>query len=180
MILRALRKVLREPLYSLLLVVVSVSVFVLAVLFPNLSLIREVMAHPSLSIGDKVALPIGLLGSISTNFTLLSAIVTVAISVLFAANVALTTYFLRRRITQVKQSGAAHGVFGVVSAVVGIGCAACGSLLLSSLLALVGAGWVLAYLPLAGGEFGLIGVVLLVYALHATAKQILSPGVCAV
>ena len=178
MLLEALKKVLRKPTYLLLTSITSVVMFAFAVWLPNLRLIVSIMDHPGISFKGKLDLPIALLGSIATNFTLLSASYTIAIAILFGINLAMVVYFLRRRISEVKQGGIATGFFGVASGVLGMGCAACGSLLLTSILSLFGASWILSYLPLRGGEFGILGVILLAISIYMTAKRIQDPAVC--
>lgn len=178
MFLQALQTVFRRPLYVLLALITSAAVFAFAVWFPNLPLIVEIMGHSGVPLSRKLYLPISLLGSIVTNFTLLSAAYTIIIAVLFGINLAMIVYFLRRRVDEVKQAGMATGLLGITSGVVGMGCAACGSFLLTSILSLVGASGILAFLPLAGGEFGILGVILLGVSLHITAKQIQNPAVC--
>ena len=178
MLFQALQKVFRKPIYILLALVTSFAVFAFAVWLPNISLIVKVMGHPGISLTQKLDLPISLLGSIVTNFTLLSASYTIAIAILFGINVAMFVYFLRRRVDEVKQSGVATGLFGITSGVIGMGCAACGSLILTSILSLFGATWTLSFLPLAGGEFGILGVILLTISIYMTAKKIQNPAVC--
>ena len=175
MVFQALQKVFRRPQYSLLAFVTSVTVFVFAVWFPNLPLIVRIMGHPDILFSQKFDLPISLLGSIVTNFTLLSASYTIAIAILFGINLSMLVYFLRRRVAEVKHGGIATGIFGITSGVVGIGCAACGSFLLTSILSLVGASWILSFLPLRGAEFGILGVILLSTSLYTTAKKIQNP-----
>lgn len=136
------------------------------------------MGHPGIPFLQKVNLPISLLGSITTNFTLLSASYTIAIAVLFGINLSMIVYYLKRRITNIKQSGITTGFLGITSGIIGIGCAACGSVLLMSILALFGASWVISLLPLRGGEFGIFGVILLALSLYTIAKQIQNPAVC--
>lgn len=178
MIIQALQKVYRKPTYILLALITSAVVFAFAVWLPNIPLIVKVMGHPGIPLTQKLDLPISLLGSIVTNFTLLSASYTIAIAVLFGMNVAMIVYFLRRRVDDVKQAGMATGLFGITSGVIGMGCAACGSFLLMSVLSLFGASWILSFLPLGGGEFGILGVILLAASLHMTAKKIQNPAVC--
>lgn len=178
MVFQSLRKVFRKPQYTILAFITSVVVFAFAVWFPNLSLIVEIMGHPGISLSQKLDLPISLLGSIATNFTLLSSLYTIAIAVLFGVNLAMTIYFLRRKVSEVRGSGVATGFIGLASGVLGMGCAACGSLLLTSGLSLVGASSILAFLPLAGGEFGILGVILLLVSIRLIAKQIQNPAVC--
>ncbi|MFA6270360.1 MAG: hypothetical protein WC657_04085 [Candidatus Paceibacterota bacterium] len=136
------------------------------------------MGHSDILFSQKFDLPISLLGSIVTNFTLLSASYTIAIAILFGINLSMLVYFLRRRVAEVKQGGIATGIFGITSGVVGIGCAACGSFLLTSILSLVGASWILSFLPLRGAEFGILGVILLSTSLYTTAKKIQNPVIC--
>ncbi len=178
MIIKALQKVFRKPGLVILALVVSALVFVFAVWLPNLSLIVKIMGHSGITLSQKLSLPASLLGSIVTNFTLLSASYTIAIAILIGMNVAMVVYFLRHRIDEVRQSGIGTGFFGIASGVLGMGCAACGSFLLTSFLSLFGASWILSYLPLGGSEFGILGVILLATALYATAKQIENPLVC--
>lgn len=178
MLIQVLQKIFRKPMYILLALITSSAVFAFAVWLPNIPLIVKVMGHPGIPLTQKLNLPISLLGSIVTNFTLLSASYTIAIAILIGMNVAMVVYFLRRRVDEVKQTGMATGLFGITSGVIGMGCAACGSFLLMSILSLFGASWILSFLPLGGGEFGILGVILLAVSLHMTAKKIQNPAVC--
>ena len=69
---------------------------------------------------------------------------------------------------------------GILAAVFGVGCAACGSLLLGGLLAALGGSGFLLLLPLHGGEFGIVAIMLLIFAIYSLAKIITSPAVCSV
>ena len=179
MILEALQKVFRKPGYVILALVVSALVFVLAVWLPNIRLVAGIVISPDVPFVSKIQLPLSLLGSIGTNFTPLSASYTIVIALLFGMYIAMITYFLKRRIKEVGQGGVATGFLGITSGVLGVGCAACGSFLLTS-LTLVGASGVLTFLPLGGSEFGIIGAVLLAVAVYMTAKKIIDPLVCKV
>lgn len=179
MILDALQKVFRKPAYVIFALVVSALVFVLAVWLPNIRLVAGIVSSPDVPFVSKIQLPLSLLGSIGTNFTPLSATYTIVIAFLFGMYIAMITYFLKRRIKEVGQGGVATGFLGITSGVLGVGCAACGSFLLTS-LSLVGASSVLTFLPLGGNEFGIIGAVLLALAIYMTAKKIIDPLVCKV
>lgn len=178
MVVQALQKVFRKPAYLVLALIVSASVFVFAVWLPNLRLILSIVSSPDISLSSKIELPLSLLGSIATNFSLLSASYTIVIAILFGMYIAMVIYFLKRRIREVGQGGIATGFLGITSGVLGVGCGACGAFLLTSFLSLVGAGGILTFLPLQGSEFGILGVILLAIALYATAKQIKNPSVC--
>jgi len=174
----ALHRVFKHPAYVFFALGISAIVFAFATWLPNVSLLVEVMGHPGASLIQKLELPIALLGSITTNFTVLSASYTILIAILFGVNLALLVYLVRNRAATIKQSGATSGVLGVLSGLLGVGCAACGSLILTSVLSLAGATGILAFLPLGGGEFGILGVVLLVWSLYTITKQIEKPLIC--
>lgn len=179
-ILLALRRVFQKIIYLFIAIVATILIFSFAVWLPNISLIVKIMGHQGISLSQRFYLPINLLGSITTNFSPLSASYTIAIAILFGLNLAMTIYFLKRRIVDVEQSGIATGLFGMASGVIGMGCAACGSLLLTSILSLFGATWTLSFLPFSGGEFGILGVVLLAISIYMTAKRIQNPAVCSI
>ena len=117
MILDALQKVFRKPASVVLALVVSASVFVLAVWLPNIRLVAGIVSSPDVPFVSKIQLPFSLLGSIGTNFTPLSATYTIVIAVLFGVYIAMISYFLRRRIKEVGQSGVATGFLGIASGV---------------------------------------------------------------
>jgi hypothetical protein len=177
MITRALTKVFSHPAYIALALIAGTSVLLFALWFPNLGLIASVVASPDASLVEKVLLPITLLGSIATNFSFFSASYTVAVSLLFGVYVALMVYFLRRRI-KAASGGTVTGTLGILSGVIGIGCAACGSIAASTILSLIGVSGVVALLPLGGSEFGIIGIILFLLAIRTLAKQIETPAVC--
>ncbi len=178
MVIQALQKVFRKPTYVIISLIVSVLVFMFAVWLPNIQLIMSVAGSSDISLFGKLELLYSLLGAISTNFTLLSATYTIVISILFGLYISTTIYFLKNRIREISQSGIATGFLGIVSGVLGIGCGACGAFLLTSFLSLVGAGGILVFLPLGGGEFGIIGATLLIMAIYKTVQKIESPMVC--
>src|SRR5713226_8087583 len=92
-----LKQVFVQGRYLLLAATTGLAVFVFATWLPNLGLVRQVAASGSISLADKVRILTALIGSIETNFTLVSGLSTVAIAVLFGANVALLAYYVRLR-----------------------------------------------------------------------------------
>ncbi len=178
--LRQLRDILIKPAYLLIAVLVAGVVFTLAVWLPNIRLISMVLFSDTASVLDKVYFLTSLYGSIGTNFTTVSASYTIAIVALFGINSALLTYYIRKMrggMRGLSSTGAA-GIGGLVSGVFGIGCATCGTFIITSALALFGATGFLAFLPLRGGEFGFVGVGLLMYSVYAVTRKIDEPMVC--
>ena len=166
----------------------AILVFLFAVWLPNIGLLAEVFGASSTPFETKLKLAWSLLGGIRTNFSLLSAGYTIAIAVLFGVNIAMVAYFLKRtRLRQgfggqarsgITRQDVATGFGGITSGALGIGCAACGSFILSATLSSLGAAGALAILPLRGGEFGVFGVILLAVSLFLIAKKIAAPLTC--
>lgn len=149
---------------------VSIGVFALAVWLPNLPLIAIVWGNSATPLWGKVALPLTLLSAITTNFTLLSASYTVLIAVLAGVNTALVIELIRAR--RIQAGGIMTGVSGVVAGALGLGCAACGSLILTALLGTTAGIGALAFLPFGGSEFGILGIGLLAYSTYLLVRQI--------
>ncbi len=183
MITQALMCVFKEWTYILIAVVVALVVFVFATWLPNLGLIWKITVSPSVPLLDKAQILASLVGSIQTNFTVFSALYTIAIAGLFGVNAAMVTYYvkLRKRFSrQTGQASAAAGLGGLASGFFGIGCAACGTFVLGPILSLVGATGLIALLPFDGQEFGVFGVGILGFSIFLVAKNIREPLVCPV
>jgi len=69
---------------------------------------------------------------------------------------------------------------GVATSLLGVGCASCGSVVLTSLVGFGSATTVLGILPFRGREFGFLGIIILLIAISFTLKKINQPYVCEV
>jgi hypothetical protein len=161
---------------------VGVAVLTVAVWLPNLTLIGTVLTSSTATTIEKLQLLVSLYGGIATNFTLVSALYTILIALLFGVYSALLVYYIRTMQTKSNDavSVGALGVGGVVSGFFGIGCAACGTFILTSLLTFGGASTFITLLPLGGQEFGFIGVGLLAYAVYSLLKKLNQSPVCSI
>jgi hypothetical protein len=177
-ILQAGQKVFRMPSYAITAIVLSVAAFLFAVWLPNIGLITDVFTHSSAPLGDKLRLAATLLGSIRTNFSFLSATYTILIALLLGVNIAMVAYYLKQGVRISERGGFFAGIGGMASGALGVGCAACGSFVLTTTLSLVGASGALALLPLKGGEFGILSVVLLGASIFLISKKINDPLIC--
>lgn len=166
--------------YILLALGVMFLVFTLSIWLPNWRLVVEVVSSSQIPLLNKLSILTGLLGSIKTNFTLVSAGYTIAIAVLFGIEISLLTYYIKSRRNLFIKGGVATGFGGLVSGVFGIGCASCGTFLLTSIFVLFGAGWIITLLPLRGEEFGILGVLLLMYSIYIISRKMQKPIVCKV
>ena len=156
----------------------AIAAFLFAVWLPNFGLIGEVFSTSSAPLVAKLKVAITLLGGIGTNFSFLSAGYTIAIAALFGVNIAMVVYFLKRTRTRLAGQDVAAGFGGVASGALGIGCAACGSFILTTSLSSFGAASALAILPLRGGEFWILSVALLALSLVLISKKIAAPLTC--
>lgn len=181
MVLRTCKKVFAQARYTQIAVLIAFLALSAAILLPNTAIIGQVFWSENISLYAKFSFLGTMYGSLITNFSLLSAISTVLIAGLFGVNTALLTFYIRRRQNKSQNvKGNTAGFLGAVSGVFGIGCAACGSVIISGLLALFGASGLLALLPLHGAEFGVVGVVLLMYSVYQLCKRINDPLVCSI
>lgn len=178
MILEALQKVFGNVGYVFISLAVSLAVFLFAVWLPNLGLIGIVLFDSSAPAEAKFALPIQLIGSIVTNFSWFSAGYLVLIALLTGINIGLVAYLLKTgKQNQGNPKGYILNLFGMGAGALGVGCAACGSLIVTAVLGAAG-GSLIAFLPLKGMEFGVIAVLLLGGSTYALLKKVVAPQVC--
>jgi len=173
----ALRRVFADLRYVALALLVTGAAFLMAVWLPNLGLLAEVFGASGIPLDAKLGVAFSLLGGIATNFSPLAAAYTVAIAGLFGTITAMTVYLLRRT-RRAAGRNVAVGFGGVASGVLGVGCAACGSLVLGAVLPFASATAALAVLPLEGAEFGILSVALLSASLLFVSRNIASPAAC--
>lgn len=178
MVVKALKDVYSNYRYIILSVVVILVVFSLSVWIPNIRALIGVWSIDTATIFEKITFSFTLFSSIKTNFTAISASYTIAIALLFGINVSMLTYYIRLMKSDSIKGVSALGLGGLVSGIFGIGCAACGTFILGSLLGLFGAASILAFLPFGGEEFGFLGVGLLIYSIYVISKRINQPKVC--
>ena len=174
----AFGQVFTYPPYIALAGALAILAFLLAVWFPNLGLIAQVFSGSNAPLAATLGIALSLLGGIGTNFSLLSAGYTIAIAVLFGLTTAMIAYLVKQRRIAAAGRNIAIGSGAVVSGVLGVGCAACGSLLLGAVLPSLGAAGALAALPLNGEEFGILSVALLFVSLLLISKNIAESIAC--
>ena len=166
--------------YVLIGALVAFVVFTISVWLPNFQFVSDVLFRLSGSFIEKLSLLGSLYGGIETNFTSFSALYTIAIAVLFGLNVSLLVFLIRQRRKASLGGVSVAGIGGFVSGIFGVGCAACGTFVLTSVLSLIGGGALLTALPLGGEEFGILGLLLLGYTTYTLLKKIQEPLVCEV
>lgn len=180
MVLRALGTVFCRGWYIVATGVISIGITVVTFLWPNFALLTTVWSSDITSVAFKVALTQQLLvGSLASMG--LAAVIVVSITALLIGMVTSMGWYAwqsKQATRELRTSFTSTG-FGLFAALLGIGCIACGPLLVTSLLALVGGAGLLLVLPLHGAELGYIAIVLLLFALYTLAKVVTAPAICA-
>ena len=165
--------------YLLIALTTGFAVISIAVWLPNVSLILTVLMSGTASVLEKLHFLVSLYGGIATNFTLLSATYTALIAVLFGIYIALLVFVIRRQ-RQFAGTQSIAGAGGVIGGFFGIGCAACGSVIFTTFGTALGAGAFATLLPFGGQEFGIIGVLLLLFAIFGIAQKIEGTNICVI
>lgn len=169
-------KVFAQSRYILLTVLVAIFLIAFVAWLPNLHLITRTMSSQSMTFIEKTNLILSLLGSLKTNFTVWSLITTITIATLTGIQVSLLVYYLRKFIGAKNELG--MSVSGIFLSILGVGCASCGSVILTSVIGLSSTTAIITYLPLRGEEFGLIGISILLFAIYSLVKKIQQPYGC--
>ena len=125
---------------------------------------------------EKLKLYVNAFVNLGANFTSWTLVVTIFISVFTAMNVTFIVYFIKRRIALQRISGL--GVFSIIFGLFGVGCSACGSVLLSSVLGITTATALMGYLPFNGKEIGIIAIIILAISNYIILYKIKNPPVC--
>jgi len=177
---RALQRVFSVPVYVLLAVTLSTGLFSVIAWLPNSSIILTIWLSNSATIADKLSILWSLYGSVASHYGIDAAIFMALFCSLFGIYVSVLAFYIQQ--SRRTGSGAAatptSGYLGMFSAALGIGCAACGSLVATSLFTAVGAAGLLLALPFGGLEFGLVALALLVFAIDRLLRKIVAPLVC--
>lgn len=169
--------IIRRPKYLLMTTIISLAMIAFAAWLPNLHLITKVMTSSTMNIWEKTNLLTALLGSLETNFTPLSRTLTITSATLTGIQASLLIYYLRRSIRIQAEMGVSFT--GILTSLIGVGCASCGSVVLTSLIGIGSATVILKALPFKGQEFGFMGIIILVTAIFFTMRRINQPMNCA-
>lgn len=170
------RQVFSKPRYIALSIVAFIIVITLAIWLPNINFLAHTATSNSFSFSQKIGIISSMLGGIQTNFTTTSRSITFIVVFLFSINISLFVYFILRAAKLSKEAGISTG--GFILGLIGVGCASCGSVILSSFLGVGATAGFIGILPLKGQEFGLLSIFLLSISIYFLSKKIQDPIVC--
>jgi len=100
----------------------------------------------------------------------------IILSALLAIEISLFIFYFKKQLVFRREAGL--GFSAIAVSFFGLGCSACGSLVLSSLIGLAATTAVISFLPWEGLEFGLLGIFILLLAIYLTAYKISLPDNC--
>ncbi len=167
---------LKEKRYTLTVAILSVLVYASVTLGLNSSFVQFV-AHSQSPYSLKLSLLLKLLTASFSTDQLGTLFLSLAVAMLFALNIALTVYVFNRQLARVRGTSSL-GFIGLLSALLGLGCASCGPLLVTSILPILGFGGLLNYLPYNGKEFELLGIGILSLSVYFLSGEATKPAVC--
>lgn len=172
-VLYTLSTVLRKPRYIAILSVTTILALLIVVILSRLSSLTYLVTQSfSLSLKTKT-----IWYTLASGIAVLSW-VEILIALLIGLNITVSVYYFQQYIAQKRLMGV--GAFGVLFGFIGMGCAACGSIVLTSILGIGASSQLLGILPLKGVEFSIIGIVLLLVSTIIIALRIDKPGECAI
>ena len=165
---RTIRLVLSRWTYALFALVTAVVALTVFSFTQNFWFLVDVLGFEFLSFEDKVYIVLDQYPLVGTQFDQFQSFLLYLVAVLTGVNLTLAVYHLYEHGLNLRTGGA--GTVGTVFAVLGAGCAACGSAVLVGLLSLFGASSALLLLPMEGFELLLVALVLLVLSIYWLAE----------
>lgn len=161
----------------LVIIITTLVLLLLLIITQNGSTAYSIFSFESLSLSKKLHLFFVTLFDVKNTFTSGALILATLGSLLGGINLSLAYTYMKIRGEIILKSGLYSGV-GLVIAFLGIGCAACGTALLSVLFGFFGFSAMLNVLPYQGQEIGYIGLLFLCIATYFLAKKVTAPNVC--
>lgn len=147
-------------------------VVLLTVMLPNLKLLGFTFGASEFDAGLKLRTALEVLWNGRLVYTHPGGWVALPLAAAFGLNAALVFHYMRDQVRVNHAAGAS--VAGILIGLLGVGCAACGSVLLTSLLG-IGA---VAALPFGGQEFAWLGLVVIAASTFVIAEKIADPSAC--
>lgn len=161
----------------LVIVATTIAFLLLLLLVQNGKSASAIASFESLPFMKRSLLALQTFFDFTSTFTPSTLILAVLGSFLGGINLSMAYTYMMVRGETILKSGLYSGT-GLFLAFLGIGCAACGTALLSVLLGFFGFSAMLTMLPYQGQEIGYIGLIILVIATYALAKKVAAPNVC--
>ncbi|MDO8589753.1 MAG: hypothetical protein Q7R69_00580 [bacterium] len=157
--------------YIFLVVLTALLVFLALTFSANIGIVGSVVFAGALPASTKINIllniPYGYISEFSSQ-----SLVAILFSLLFGVNLAGFVYYVRLYRATAISAVAALGSGSIISAIVGVGCISCGSLVAAFLASLFGASSLSIILPFGGTEFSLVSILLLLISIMLLNQKI--------
>ncbi len=178
-ILQSISETLKRPRYALLMFVSGLSFWILNLYIPNKQSIQLFLSLDTLTFFKRWKIVTGIIMNYLFNLGAVNAGQNLIVSILFGLNLTLAVYLLIQRKALMRDaSSVTSGILGSASALLGIGCSACGSILLTTSFSVFGGVGLVGLLPFKGKEFFYLSFILLMLSIYLLAKKMTEPLVC--
>ncbi len=111
-----------------------------------------------------------------SNYTLFSGMVALLVVLLTSLNILLSMEFFRLRSSSFHHKSSVFTMLGSAVGIMGAHCAACGTVALGAILSLAGIS--ITALPFEGLEFGVLGIIILIFTTYTLYKKYKNPYIC--
>lgn len=152
-------------------------IFLVILFFQNGMDAMQVLNFNLFSPSEKATLFLKTLFDVVNPFTASTITVVILSSLLSGLNISLLYTYNKLRSEAIIKSGLYSGI-GLIFALLGVGCVACGTALLVTLLSFVGLSSTLQILPYRGEEVAYIGLIVIIIATYNLMKKVSSPYTC--
>jgi len=177
----AYKRVFKHKRYQLVVATILFALVTVSVWLPNHATLQSVFSSSEISVISKVWFFVSLYASLWTSMSLWQTLYLLLVGILFGINVSLIVFYVSRKQQGKKiESYQLTSLGGLISGILGIGCIACGSVIVTAIFGLAGATALYSIMPLHGYEFGLAGLVIILMSIRYIASRIEDPLVCQV
>lgn len=156
--------------------IISLLFFILFLALSQITVVLEFFSTQAAFV-DKVEIVGIILYNSLVEMSIMQSLYLALLSVLSGTQVSLLIFLIKRE-SQTRGS-LSRSIGGMILGVVGVGCSACGSILIVSIFSLfIGTGNALLFLSQWGWLIGIVGIGILLYAIVYTLRIIHRPQVC--
>lgn len=158
-------------------IVMAVFLYAVGLILPSLTLLLFILGDLTLSAGAKLTFLLSFPRALIADIPLNENILLIVISLLGGLYFSMLVYYFKKHRAVGSYAVAGGGLTGLFASWVGLGCAACGTLLLTS-LGLSGGSVLVSLLPYEGREITVLGILFLLGGIYILNKIIKKPLVC--
>jgi len=176
MIVPTLKKIYSKKSDIFISVVVAALVILIGIILPQLEFLSQIFRSDLFGWNEKFNILFNVLYDTMRGTKPGAQFFLLVVAALSAMNITFFVYYTQHRVKT--QVSAGLGIVGIIVGFFGIGCAACGSVLLSTVIGFAAASQVLGFLPFHGEEFSWLSILILLIANFYLIKKINDPMVC--